>query len=253
MAERPLPTSESLIQEIRKSLNANVDQSNLKKIRELVPTDEPIIGVKVPKIRALTKSFISSNKKLSLDQVCNLFTSLTKTRCREEVLFGTFLLAHYKKQFSSSLWPTIETSLKSITNWETCDQLAMNIAAELVARDLTLVDRLVTLAKSKNHWHRRFAVATTAALNQRGRSHPLETLRVCALLMKDEHPIVQKAVGWAIREATEKDEPAVFHFLKSRRGKASSKIIREAAEKLTTHHQLVLSKLEDRPPKGPAQ
>ena len=103
--------------------------------------------------------------------------------------------------------------VEAIDNWETCDQVAMNLAAPLVAANAARVGDLVEMTKSPNFWHRRFAVAATAALNQKGRSFPEATMRVCARLMDDAEPMVRKAVAWAIREASERDEAAAFEFL----------------------------------------
>jgi 3-methyladenine DNA glycosylase AlkD len=75
-------------------------------------------------------------------------------------------------------------------------------------------------------------VATTAALNQKGRAHVAETLKVVENVMNDKEPMVQKAVAWTLKEASQKDERQVFEYLKRWQGRAQPRIIREGSEKL---------------------
>jgi 3-methyladenine DNA glycosylase AlkD len=58
--------------------------------------------------------------------------------------------------------------------------------------------------------------------------------------MTDAHPMVQKVVAWALREATKSDETAVFDFLKHWKNKASRKILREGPQKLSANLKAAL-------------
>ena len=125
------------------------------------------------------------------------------------MLFGVFVLARFRKRLDASVWAKLEAWLDCIDNWETCDQLAKGVAAELVARDLGRLPRLVRWARSPQPWRRRFALATAAALNQGGKQEIEATLEVCEPLMGEREPIVQQAVGWALREASKNDAKRV--------------------------------------------
>ena len=229
----------NLKQEIRKILQANSDSAYLQEIKGFVPGPGAVIGVRVPVLRDIVKKFKSDHKELTLELACQLLTDFGSGRCREEILVGVFLVASFSRRFTPEMipalwWKDINKWVDYIDNWETCDQLAMNVAGEVVAIDLTLTKDLVKWARSDNHWRRRFAVATTTVLNQKGRRHVKETLAVCELLMTEADPMVQKAVGWALREATRSDENVVFAFLKRWKGKANRKIFREGSQKLST-------------------
>ena|SRR5215213_113533 len=99
----------------------------------------------------------------------------------------------------------------------------MKVAGEVVARDLRLAKDLVIWASSDKGWGRRFAGASTMVLKQKGRRHVKESLAVFEPSMIDGQPVVQKAVGWALREATRSDEKLVFAFLKRWKGQANRK------------------------------
>ena len=52
--------------------------------------------------------------------------------------------------------------------------------------------------------------------------------------------MVWKAVGWAVREASRKDEPAAFAFLLENRERMTNRLLSEAVKKLTAEHKVLL-------------
>ena len=145
-----------------------------------------------------------------------------------------------KKAPASSLWAAIDGWVKLIADWEICDQLAMGVAAPLVDENPRRVADLIDWTGSPNPWRRRFTVATAAALNQKGRSNVAATLQICANLLQEETPIVRKAVGWALREASQKEPRAVFGFLYEKRAEAEQSILRESSEKLPDEQRALI-------------
>src|SRR5205085_2859236 len=104
--------------------------------------------------------------------------------CREEMLFATFLLGRFKAGFEAAHWRSVDGWIDGIDNWEVCDQLAMGVAGEMIGRAAgpqreRWVRDLEKWAAAKNPWRRRFAVATTTVLNQKGRSDAQPALRIC--------------------------------------------------------------------------
>jgi len=221
-------------------LVAASDSSYRERMQGMVPTADGILGVPVPQIRALAAEFAKAEGSFTLADACLLLSHFGERRSREGMLFSTFLLIRFRRYFSVHLWLAVDRWVDMVDNWETCDQMATNIASEIVARNLHLVDTLVQWTASPNLWRRRFAVAATTALNQRGRRYPAESLRVCEHLMGEKESIVQKAVGWAIREASEQDPDAAFQFLSRWKGKAQPRILREGAQKLPAEYRAAL-------------
>jgi len=217
---------------IKRGLLAEADPAYLKSITSLVPSNAPVMGVRVPKIRQWVRDFCQANPDLTLHQSIGLLDLAFVDNVREEVLFGILLLGKFEKALPPRLWQTIDRWVAKLENWESCDQLAMNVAASMVAKNLDLVDDLVTWAGAPQLWRRRFAIAIGTTLNQKGRSFPEHTLRICSEAMTDEEPMVQKAVGWALREASRKNPDLVFGFLHQWKPKISRRLLRESAQKL---------------------
>lgn len=219
------------------NLRAAATKENAAFYHRVAPTAGTILGVKVPLIRDQVKTFAAANRELSLIDAIALADGAFESRCREEQLFAAFLLARYKRQLDPEAWPAVSRWVDAIDNWEACDQLAMGVAGEIVARHPQLARDLETWAKSPNPWRRRFAVACTTVLNQKGRSDASAALRVCERLVEEPDRSVAKAVGWALREACKSDAPAVFEFLLRHRDVMSARLLRESAEKLPPSQQ----------------
>lgn len=225
--ESAAAVAKRLLADARQQLEALIDPTYVEKIRELVPTGAAILGVRVPAIRALALALCREQPTLDLPTVARLVDAACATRCREEVLLTLCMLVRFRRKFDASLWPAIDGWIDTIDNWEVCDHLAKNIAAVIVAKNEKLERDLLRWTMSTNFWRRRFALATTTSLNQGGRRNVELALRICEPLMCDPEPMVQKAVGWAIREASRHDAAAARRFVDSWRGRALPRVLRE--------------------------
>jgi 3-methyladenine DNA glycosylase AlkD len=235
-----MSTRDEMPQAICSSIIGAADPATKVKVERLVPGAKAM-GVTVPTLRHLVADFRRAHAAFSFDEACNLMDSLCQDRCREEILFGIFLIGRYEKEVDNLVWSRLGHWIDALDNWETCDQLASNVSGPLVAAHLAYVDQLIELTRSENGWKRRFGVATASELNHKGRLHAQETFRVCQPLLADPDPMVWRAVGWAIREVSKKDEMAVVTFLRENRQRASTQVLREAATKLSPlNRQLLL-------------
>jgi 3-methyladenine DNA glycosylase AlkD len=229
----------SLHTQIDQALIAAADSKTQAKLARLVPGAKTI-GVPVPRLRALAAEFRRRHADFTLAQACDLMDGLCRERWREKILFGVFLLGRYGKGVAAVPWDRLLPWIDALDNWETCDQLASAVGGAVVAANLGLIAELSALATAENPWKRRFALATVSALNQQGRSHVPETLQLCRLLLADRAPTVRKALAWALKEASKKDETAVYEFLATHRGQLAASVLREASEKLTPAHRNAL-------------
>lgn len=234
------PTAIGVLNRVRADLERNVEPAYRKKITELVPTGITIIGVRVPTIRKIAQAWHQANKDTTPDAALDLLSSAFKRRCREELLFATVIVSRMKKKLTPAHLMRIDPLIDHIEDWEVCDQLSMNVIGEIVGTDLGETARLEKWAKSKNPWRRRAAIASTTALNQKGRTYAGPTLKVCAYVMTEKDAGVKKAVGWALREATKSDPKAVYDFLMSWRDTAERRILNEGSQKLNASQRKTL-------------
>jgi 3-methyladenine DNA glycosylase AlkD len=223
---------------VQASLRGAADPAVATRYKAIAPTAGTVLGITVPVIRAMVKEFAAATKGLTLSDAIGMADLAFASSCREEMLFATFVVARFKARFEPSLWPKLSSWVDGIDNWETCDQLAMGVAGEMIGRAIDAqreawVRDLESWADTANPWRRRFAVATTTVLNQKGRNDAQTALRVCERVIADGDKSVQKAVGWALREACKSNPASVFALLKKHQAAMPRAVLRESAQKLT--------------------
>ena len=91
-------------------------------------------------------------------------------------------------------------------------------------------DILYALAASGNLWERRIAIVSTLALIRRNKFE--QTLEISKLLLGDQHDLIQKAVGWMLREVGKRDISLLRHFLNDNITRMSSTTLRYSIEKM---------------------
>jgi 3-methyladenine DNA glycosylase AlkD len=117
---------------------------------------------------------------------------------------------------------------KNINNWDLVDLTAPNIVGAFLLNDKK--DILYEMAESKNLWERRIAVLATFAFI-RDKQFP-DAIKIAELLLKDNHDLIHKAVGWMLREAGKRDLSVLESFLNKNYKSMPRTMLRYAIERL---------------------
>ncbi len=113
-----------------------------------------------------------------------------------------------------------------MNNWDLVDTSAPYIIGEhLRTRPRDLLDRL---AESDSLWERRIAIVSTLTLIKNGEIK--DTFRIARKLLADQHDLIHKAVGWALRESGRVSRPALLRFLASEYQRIPRTALRYAIE-----------------------
>lgn len=184
---------------------------------------DQFIGVKVPTLRAIAKSY----NNLSLSEVEILLNS----PINEERLLALFILVgQYQKakdNLKDELYQFYLNNLKQVNNWNLVDASAhLIIGAHLLKRDRAI---LFSLAQSELMWARRIAIVSTWYFI---RHNDLEdTFKLAVILLQDTHDLIHKAVGWMLREAGKKNQSKLIAFLDKHARHMPRTMLRYAIEK----------------------
>ena len=87
------------------------------------------------------------------------------------------------------------------------------------------------LAKSKSLWERRISIIFTFAFIRAGELDP--TIEISKALIKDEHDLIHKAVGWMLREAGKRDGRLLREFLNENASQMPRTMLRYSIEKFS--------------------
>jgi 3-methyladenine DNA glycosylase AlkD len=162
------------------------------------------IGIRVPAIRKVCKEY----KNLPLNEVKELIES----PIHEHRMAGLIILTlQYKKGDQKTIYKLYidELAKGNINNWDLVDVTCRAIVGEYL-RDNR--DKLYELAKSKNLWERRTAIISTFTYIKSGDAST--SLDLAELLLKDKQDLMNKAVGWTLREIGKQiDQQILLDFL----------------------------------------
>lgn len=99
-----------------------------------------------------------------------------------------------------------------INNWDLVDSSASYILGPWLENSSYKMKTLTKLAKSNNLWERRIAMIATLYYICRGSAG--EALQIAEILLNDTHDLIQKAVGWMLREVGKRvDREVLLGFL----------------------------------------
>ena len=186
-----------------------------------------------PDIQRIARDVYPNVKKLSVPVRNRLCTELWATRQFEEGALVCYLYRRFAKQCGAREFALFTRWLdRYVDNWAHTDGLSLWLLGASIANDATLVDKLDAWTSSKNRWKRRAAAVSLVYSAKRG-EHTRAVLRIAAPLIADEDDMVQKGVGWLLKETYPKKPAEVVRFLIKNRCKTTRLVLRYAAEKMT--------------------
>ena len=120
---------------------------------------------------------------------------------REIRIMSIFALSELFDIFPDRVTGFVNTILDYISDWETCDQLALRVIKKMLLRDRDEAQKiLLSWARNKNPWIRRLPVATVAFYVKEPDADMDFCRRIIDILSGDNEKIVRKAVVWARNE-----------------------------------------------------
>jgi 3-methyladenine DNA glycosylase AlkD len=180
-------------------------------------------GVTVPQLRTLAREY--------RDMPLKYVAALLRSAWHEERLLALLILVRQYVRADVRTRRTIHQlylrNTTSINNWDLVDSSAAQIVgAHLDVRNRGLLRRL---ARSPSVWERRIAIiATYHYIRQKDFT---DALAVAALLRRDEHDLIHKAVGWMLREIGKRDRRAEERFLRQHARTMPRTMLRYAIER----------------------
>jgi 3-methyladenine DNA glycosylase AlkD len=181
------------------------------------------LGVVVPDIRRVAKEF----QNAPLDEI----TKLLASSVHEERLLALLMLVQAYARGGDSLQRKIYSlylkNTKYINNWDLVDLSAPNIVGAYLLDKSRMP--LYAFARSKNLWKRRIAILATFQFIKQNDFH--DTLGISKLLLRDDHDLLHKAVGWMLREVGKRDVIAEETFLRLHYKKMPRTMLRYAIER----------------------
>jgi 3-methyladenine DNA glycosylase AlkD len=149
----------------------------------------------------------------------------------EEKVVAVFLLEKFDGEFGDKEFNLFESWLNRISSWADHDALVHCLIAPMVAAKPSRTRVIFRWAKSRNRWHRR---AACVALIRGARAEMFfpEIKLLSDSLLTDEDDMVQKGLGWLLRETAKFNARRTVPYLMKIRKRAPRLVLRTACETL---------------------
>ena len=151
-----------------------------------------LLGITVPKQRSLIKKYLN----IELDELSVVLQS-EYHECRLTALL--ILVAKFNKANQNDkrkIYDFYMSHIYRVNNWDLVDLSATYIVGPVLGD--SYMPALGKLAVSKNLWERRIAMVSCFWYIKNG--NPVPAFDIADILKYDEHDLIQKVVGWMLRE-----------------------------------------------------
>ena len=215
---------------IRRSLRRLADTNTALVLQRFFKTGpgeygegDVFIGIKIPILRKLAEEFE--------EEPLQTLRILLRSKIHEERMLALMILvrrfARENDQGRRQIYKLYLAHSRLINNWDLVDGSAPYIVgAFLWSRNRK---PLYVLAKSPSLWERRIAVLSTFHFIRQ--NDLADALRISELLLRDEHDLIHKAVGWMLREIGKRDRIIGETFLKMHYREMPRTMLRYAIER----------------------
>jgi len=197
--------------DLRKEIQKKANKKKAKNLQGFFKTGKGeygegdlFLGVVVPELRKIAAKY----KHLAVSDLGKCISS----KFHEERLTTLLILVEKFKELSFDaaqdklkIYNFYLENRKYINSWDLVDLTAPAIVGgylfsrwPLGSAQGTNFPILIKLARSKNLWDRRIAMLSTFYYIQRGDCK--DALKIAKILKNDEQDLIQKAVGWMLRE-----------------------------------------------------
>jgi 3-methyladenine DNA glycosylase AlkD len=218
--------------ELKKEISKLADLERAKNLARFFKTGkgdygqgDKFVGLTMPQIRELARAY----QLLSISDL----EKLARSAVHEERMLALIVMTMRYTKEKDKFYKLYLKNRKYINNWDLVDVTCTRIIGDYLLdkpRDI-----LYVFARSKNLWEKRIAIIATAMFIKNGDYK--DTLKIAEILLKDQHDLIHKAVGWMLREVGKKDVEVEKKFLNKYYRTMPRTMLRYAIEKFPEHER----------------
>lgn len=161
---------------------------------------------------------------------------------------GIEVLARYRRSFTPVLLRATKRWLAAnlSANWATTDAICGMLIGPLQADHPELLPRVRVWARDRNMWVRRASIVSLIPSMRRGFAVD-QAYDTALVLHADPEDLIQKAVGWALREAGKQDMARLERYLRTHGAAIPRTTLRYAIERFPEAQRRALLAATKRP------
>jgi 3-methyladenine DNA glycosylase AlkD len=173
-------------------------------------------NVGTARMRALARSIHTAHREhWAVSDAMAFADALIADRFLETKSVGIEVVARYRNDFSPPLLSSWKRWLSAnhSANWATTDAICGTLIGPLLVSHPRLALQMRSWSKDSNMWVRRASIVGLLPLVRQGGGVDL-VYDIARRLHADREDLIQKAVGWALREAGKRDVARLERYLR---------------------------------------
>jgi len=227
-------TTARIIDELLEEFKSLADEKQARHLMGFFKTGEGqygegdlFLGIKVPITRAMAKKYYT---EISLDEI----DELIKNPYHEIRLLALLLMVfiYEKTNFKKEIFELYLSNIQYINNWDLVDLSAPKIIGNFIFENKTPAP-IYKLANTNHLWSNRISVISTLYFIKKGDFSII--LDLSEKFLTHKHDLMQKAVGWMLREMGKVDEAPLYAFLDKHHKIMPRTMLRYSIERLPEH------------------
>ncbi len=183
-------------------------------------------------LRKLARRFSRAiSNDAGIDYLFDVCDDLFRGSVLEEKVLAVLMLEDKVDQLGESHFKRLVGWVDRVSTWADHDGLASYLLGPLMLAEPKRTAHALRWTRERDTWHRR-AAAVSLIRGVRRQMFAKETKAVTAALLRDDDLMVQKGLGWLLREQAKYDRKRALPLLRSIRAKAPRLVLRTACETL---------------------
>jgi 3-methyladenine DNA glycosylase AlkD len=183
-------------------------------------------------LRALAKEYRRTIvKEHGLDFLVRVADVVFAGEILEEKALAVLLLENLTAKCGETHFLLFESWIDRISSWADHDALVHYLIAPMIAAEPARARKVFDWAKSPDRWHRRAACVALIQGTRQKMFFP-QIVRLSNVLLRDEDDMVQKGLGWLLRETAKRDPVQTVPYLMKIRARTPRLVLRTACETL---------------------
>jgi 3-methyladenine DNA glycosylase AlkD len=189
-------------------------------------------------VRDLARTIVSEHPAWSLGDAMQFADTLVPDRFLEVKGVAIEVVARYRRAFSPPLLARWKGWLADgySANWATTDAICGLLIGPLLVAHPRLVARVAGWSRDRNLWVRRASAVGLLPTIRRGKALAI-AYRVARVLHRDDEDLIQKAVGWMLREAGKVEPLRLERYLRANGPRIPRTTVRYAIERFSAEKQ----------------
>lgn len=217
-------------------IDLHANEADRAQAARTVPTALAIRGVRMSQLGRMAHDWRREHPEIAFTDVVAVAEAQWNGESLEERVMALLLVREYKRRVPELAAARFDRWRAGLDNWVVTDTLAVLLALWVPADLAERTNYLWMLIADEDVWSRRLALAAAVLMNRASDDPriPDLTLALVDRVKAERHPMVTKAVSWALRELTKRHREALVAYLEANRGVLASHVVREVENKLRT-------------------